>query len=99
MGGNTFETGAKGKSANEAFRAAVKQAQYDYGHAGYTGTIAEKQGFVEIPIPVTDPPTDPLAYARTLIDNGDPRIDDKWGPAGCITIGPGEYLFFGWASS
>jgi len=33
---------AKGKTAQEAFDAAVAQARHEYGHGGYTGTIAEK---------------------------------------------------------
>jgi len=28
-----------------------------------------------------------------------PRIDSKWGPAGCIALGDNTYLFFGWASA
>ena len=47
---------------------------------------------------------DPSQYANLLIDEGDERVDDKWGPAGCIElprVGDGEktFLFFGWASS
>jgi hypothetical protein len=30
---------------DDAFDAAVLSAQYDHGHAGYTGTIAEKTGW------------------------------------------------------
>ena len=32
-------------SIDDAFDSAVKSAQYDHGHAGYTGTIAEKSGW------------------------------------------------------
>lgn len=42
MGADTFITIGSGKTFDEAFRAAVKQAQWEYGHGGYTGTIAEK---------------------------------------------------------
>lgn len=42
---------------------------------------------------------DGWAIARALVEIGDPRIDDKWGAAGCIALGDGEWLFFGWASS
>ena len=31
--------------AKNAFRRAQEQACYDYGHRGYTGTIAEKELF------------------------------------------------------
>lgn len=48
MGANNFSIVAVGKDAREAFDKAVKQAQYEYGHSGYTGTIAEKNEFVMI---------------------------------------------------
>ena len=45
MGAEQFENIAPGNTAQEAFNAAYEDAAYDYGHAGYTGTIAEKSGF------------------------------------------------------
>lgn len=181
MGGSTFANTGRGKTAKEAFRAVVDEAQYESGHGSYTGTIAEKHDFVMISEPSeaqkrellkkeveyagnsvkraqeeeaswlakAKAPTrycseadclrfakdkhaqvekaqerlralearlaspDPVpftrelahAYSDYLIDKGDRRIDDKWGPAGCICLKkpegttPGEWLFFGWASS
>jgi hypothetical protein len=114
MGGEMFFTLAFGKDSKCAFREIVRKAQYDYGHAGYTGTIAEKSTFIEISLP---PGMGAETYADTLIENGDPRVDDKWGPAGCIEVpevsrgfvlsehhlrdqpGLRLFLFFGWASS
>jgi hypothetical protein len=96
MGACDFQTCARGKDAREAFNNAVKDAQYDHGHSGYSGTIAEKHAFVMIDAP---PDTDPLKFAEELIAKGDNRIDDKWGPAGCIKLPDGAFLFFGWASS
>lgn len=93
MGATTFVTYAKGKDAKAAFKKAVKEAQYDYGHAGYTGTIAEKHEFIEIPAPIGIPFED-AAYKLC----NDARFLDKWGPAGCFMIAEGEYVFFGWAS-
>lgn len=95
MGATTFRTKASGKTAAEAFSAARQKAQYDRGHGGYTGTIAEKSSFVMIALPDGMAAAD---YAQKLVDDGDRRIDDKWGPAGCIKTGDGEFLFFGWAS-
>lgn len=46
MGAESFQTHSYGKTTVEAFDTAVNNAQYDYGHAGYTGTIAEKDGFI-----------------------------------------------------
>ncbi len=96
MGANEFYTRANGKTAAEAFRNAKDSAYYDYGHRGYTGSLAEKGSFVELAVPDG---IEPSAYARDLMDNGDDRIDDKWGPAGCVKLTDGQWLFFGWASS
>ena len=45
MGACDFGVRAKGKTAKEAFNNAVEEAQYESGHGGYTGTIAEKHAF------------------------------------------------------
>lgn len=103
MGAGTFDAYAKGKTASEAFDRAVKEAQHMHGHGGYTGTIAEKDSFVLIG--KTDTLKGARALSNRLISDEDPRVDDKWGPAGCIEIGRADehgdqqYLFFGWASS
>lgn len=96
MGAETFFQTASGKTAREAFDNAVREALYNYGHAGYTGTIAEKQDYVVIGVPQEVSAED---YALKLVDESDGRVDDKWGPAGCINLGEGCFLFFGWASS
>ena len=102
MGGCDFARFAEGENAQQAFDIAVKDALYFYGHGGYTGTIAEKHDFVMIPVPEGfdyDDKDAAMTFAYKLIDEGDPRIDDKWGPAGCISMNGNLYLFFGWASS
>lgn len=96
MGACDFICRARGKTAQEAFDAAVRDAEWEHGHGGYTGTIAEKDEFVMIPLPKD---VDPIDYASDLITKCDPRICDKWGPAGCFDLGNGEFLFFGLASS
>ena len=95
MGATTFYQSAHGKTPEEAFKEAVEEAQYDYGHAGYTGTIAEKNSFCMIDLPEGKTA---WQYAEELLDMNDDRITDKWGDAGCIEVEQGEYLFFGWAS-
>lgn len=101
MGANAFKVESTGRTAQEAFDRAVEEAQYDYGHSGYTGTIAEKGSFVMIQVPDGETP---YSYAKELVSTGDERINDKWGPAGCIQV-PAlnekekRFLFFGWASS
>ena len=45
MGAEYFETVSFGSTPGKAFTSAVKEAKYEYGHRGYTGTIAEKDGY------------------------------------------------------
>ena len=100
MGACDFKNFSVGENAEQAFRSCVEEAQYDHGHAGYTGTIAEKNDFVMIDLPDSIDKSDMPAineFAEKLIDDEDERVDDKWGPAGCIETSKG-YLFFGWAS-
>ena len=42
MGAADFFQVAEGGTPTEAFTNGVESAAYDYGHAGYTGTLAEK---------------------------------------------------------
>ena len=82
---------------DDAFRAAQDQARYDHGHSGYTGTIAEKGEWtiVQGSKLALDKA---IGLAEKLLDEDDPRVTDKWGPAGAIPIDDGGWLFFGWAS-
>lgn len=96
MGATTFETLARGKDAREAFTSACQAARHEYGHGGYTGTIAEKHSYVMVATGLERGPA--IELARKLMDAGDRRINDKWGPAGCIKLTDGSFLFFGWAS-
>lgn len=98
MGASEFMTSSKGKTAKEAFANAKETARYECGHSGYTGTIAEKRSFVIIH-PSKEFEQDPIGWAEKLLNNDDARIVDKWGPAGCVQVGDGEWLFFGLASS
>lgn len=99
MGATTFGVTVPGKSAMDAFRAAKNQARSylePEDDDGYTGTILEKESFTMIKPPKG---VDPYKYAQKLIEDDDPRIQEKWGPAGCIEVEPGTFYFFGWASS
>ena len=100
MGGCTFRNvGVSKRGAKDAFDNLVNEAQYIYGHDGYTGTIAEKRSFILIDTPKTDCPfdhecpllqVDPFDYSDKLIDEGDARVNDKWGDAGCIELKGGH---------
>lgn len=103
MGANVFFETGYGNTAREAFNSALEDSQYENGHGGYSGTLAEKSTFIVIPFDM-DGDVEPMDFAEDLIDEGDRRIDDKWGPAGCLEMksdreGLRKFLFFGWASS
>jgi hypothetical protein len=98
MGAYEFTTISRGQSADEAFRQARDAAAWEHGHGGYTGSIAEKNDFRVITGPLSY--TEASVLAWRLIEADDPRISDRWGPAGCIPIKDSDaFLFFGWASS
>ena len=48
MGATEFTTIGHGSTVSKAFKNAVEDALYDWGHGGYTGTIAEKDSFIVI---------------------------------------------------
>ena len=77
MGACDFSVVVKGSSSHAAFNVAVDEARYEYGHRGYTGTIAEKRGFVMISVPVGK---DPRQYAEELMRKDDKRISRQVGP-------------------
>ncbi len=94
MGGCTFWVTQRGSTAALAFRAAVDEARHEFGHGGYTGTIAEKRDFVVLAVPKG---RDAKEYSGS--EEALDLVDDKWGPAGCVQIAPNVWAFFGWASS
>ena len=51
MGGADFMNVGRAKTAQAAFTKLVEQAQWEHGHRGYSGTIAEKRSMVEFPRP------------------------------------------------
>ncbi len=98
VGADTFIQESSGNNIHDAFSNGIEAAAYDHGHAGYTGTLAEKTEFTEIDLPEGQ---DPYDFADKLIGDCDSRVDDKWGPAGVVKIPDRDntWLFFGWASS
>lgn len=97
MGAEYFTVRSTGKTAQEAFNAAIEEAVYDHGHSGYTGTIAEKDTFIMKGNCQTTKEAFDLAESFELLD--DAQVT-KWGPAGCIKVLEKEnlWVFFGWAS-
>jgi len=51
MGACEYETLSHGSTVGDAMFAAVGEAQWEHGHGGYTGTIAEKGDWVEFDLP------------------------------------------------
>lgn len=101
MGAEEYEERVVGfETAREAFNYITKETRYLKGHGGYTGTIAEKGYFEMIKVPDGE---DPITYANYLLDSGDRRVNDKWGPAYCVEFktenGKKGFYFFGVASS
>ncbi|MEU3704760.1 hypothetical protein AB0E82_21030 [Streptomyces anulatus] len=89
MGAYDFTAYQHGTDVKTAFRAAVEEAQYENGHGGYTGTIAEKDEYTVItttPVPMDEAEK----QASELMNADDPRIRDKWGPAGAIPVLTGD---------
>ena len=101
-GGQTFIDIAAGRDMADAFDSAVKHALYEYGHRGYTGTIAEKPGFQDVgnPSPTTNYVT-LVRHAEDMLFGDADRVpeelrgwvreaakiyDDKWGPAAAFEI-------------
>jgi len=98
MGATNFVTKSKGKTAMESFKKAIKEAQWEHGHGGYTGTIAEKDSFIMIDYEKEKKEFEsPSDFIGRLMDEDDDRISNKWGPAGCIKF-KDEWVFFGLAS-
>jgi hypothetical protein len=103
MGAETFRVTARAKTASEAFETLYQKAKYDHGHAGYTGTIAEKPGFRIFETPEGMTPkefiqaieSDKFAYDEKVME----YYDDKWAVAVCVQVEEDLWTFLGCASS
>ena len=84
----------------------TEYAFLEYGHNGYTGTIAEKRtGYVMFTAANEFMTVDTAhnVVAEVFAGNSSHRlaksVNDKYGPAGCIALSKTEFMFFGWAAS
>jgi hypothetical protein len=120
MGAERFTVVVEGETAEETFKEALEAAQWEHGHSGYSGSLADKSSFVMY-TPDQGEPHEAEEYAeyedvliRTLLSHPDPNIraleafcdgsgasawQDKWGPAGCVQLGPNRWCFFGLSPS
>lgn len=85
MGASDFSQYQKGSAVADAFHDAVENARFEHGSGGYSGTLAEKGDYVVLE---RTPLERSAAYALAdrLMSADDPRISDKWGPAGAIPV-------------
>jgi hypothetical protein len=99
MGAEWFTQDADGADVSEAFRVARAAAQYEHGHGGYSGTLAEKDSWVLVrPTPVSSyAEAEELAdrYAESISGGGHldtlphfAEVNDKWGAAGVVEFVP-----------
>lgn len=84
MGASTFSVYGTGERLEDAFDEAYRQCGWEDGHS-YSGTLSSKHGVTAIqrrPLPQRAAER----LADDLIRAEDPRISDKWGPAGAIPV-------------
>lgn len=68
MGATNFGHESIGENVSDAYRKAVEEAQYDYGHRGYTGTIAEKSGYRVVSFSGSQTPARAEKFIRAVND-------------------------------
>lgn len=82
MGAIAFVTEMAGATVQAAFGDAVRLAQYNHGHGGYSGTIAEKAAFKLFSVPVGAEPEAVRQAAR-----GATRYDLSEIDRGIVSVG------------
>ena len=93
MGATNFYYAVKSRrrKPETVFSELQEQARHEYGHGGYTGTIAEVCGFEDV--------TDQYKGKRMrTIENDLLEKLDKWGPCALVRRN-GTFHFMGWAST
>lgn len=110
MGGVNFDCYSPITDPQEAFSALKQDAAWEHGHGGYTGTIAEKPGFViRNATPMSKKAAQEFIYGvresaapYSKVTRGDYEDNNKWGDAYAVPISAedgGGWMFYGWASS
>lgn len=70
MGAELFQTIGHGEIVDDAYQEVVARALQENGDQGYTGSIAEKEGFLEYQLPDSDN-TDVMKVYKALVDSYD----------------------------
>lgn len=85
----------------EAFSLVKEQAQYEHGHGGYTGTIAEKFNYRSVGRVHSKEEAE--EKIKECMETEGHFCQDKWGPAAMLELVEDNrikgWYFFGWASS
>lgn len=92
MGAVDFTEVATGKTVAEAFNAAREAATWEYGHGGYTGSIAEKDGVVMFELPARLSPDKLLNWVSQFefLNEGEYLRDDlRFAKEALATAKPG----------
>lgn len=77
MGATTFQTYGFGKDLQDAFRQAREDAAWEYGHGGYTGTIAEKPSAVLFALPPRVKPQKYIEWIDMLTEGDTSYIKEE----------------------
>ena len=103
MGAQEFTQAGHGATVDAAFYGGRLDAQFEDDG---TGNLAKKDTFVVITGRVFPDEASAEAYAERLLRDNDPRISDKWGPAGAVRFASDpaspeteRWMFFGIASN
>ena len=76
------------------FDSMCRQDAYDYGHAGYTGSFAEKDDLEIVP-----PPKGRKTWTEDAARKHCTDTNDKWGPAQAYELKGGRWFIGGRCSS
>ncbi len=93
MGAHDFIDSSCAEDAATAYEQARQQAQYDYGHDSYNGTISTTSGFKMVPPLEGESRED---HYKRILDS-----TEKWGACACWQDpeDPKRWNFAGWAAS
>tara|TARA_B100000886_G_scaffold337239_1_gene297550 strand:- start:311 stop:655 length:345 start_codon:yes stop_codon:yes gene_type:complete len=82
-GDTSFVRLSEGSTARDAFENAVTEDRDKYGSKDSTGTLADKDSFINMKLPAGE---DPMDFAKNMFERLDRRCSDKDGPCACIDI-------------
>ena len=101
MGACNFIEFGKGHSAREAFNALVSEAEWEYGHDPYNGTISTTRLYDAKPVKIADEWSED-ARELAIVEADANDFGEKWESRAidCGECGDGlrMWAFYGWAA-